>query len=213
MLGGRTMKSFLQLLLSPSGVIFIGVILAAIGALWASQQQVGFERHLRAKSDEIANLNREIANIVTGGNSFCYITIASLDPNTNRGILTIVHQGEHPSYDVTARIVDLQKSRQVKKWTLETMQKTETILQIGNIPKGAVHIISSFDLGDSQDRDFNIFFASRGGFFEQLLRMRKINSKWVTATQVKKSGEILFEKIDDDFPKTEQGQIQWTSPP
>lgn len=209
LLVGRIMK-FLQLLCSPSGVILLGVFLAAIGAFWASQQQAGFERHLRIKSDEIATLNREIANLVTGGNSFCYITFASPDPSTNRGILTIVQQGDHPLYDVNARIVDLQESLQIKNSTLETILKTQTILPIGNMAQGAAAIFGPFDLGDSQNRDFNIFFSSRSGFFTQLLRMRKISNKWIMATKVERNnGEVLFEKVDDDFPRTEQGQVQW----
>ncbi|MHC5061769.1 MAG: hypothetical protein ACYTFK_11875 [Planctomycetota bacterium] len=203
------MKSILHLLYGPPGLILLGAILTAIGALWASQQQVSFERHLRSKSEEIASLNREIVNLVTGGDSFCYIDIANIDSNTNRGILTVVHHGEHPSYDVTARIADLQRYNQIKKWTIETTLKTDTPLKIGNIPKGSVCIISPFDLGDSQNRDFNVFFTSRVGFSTQLLRMRKIKNKWIIATQVERNGEVLFEKVNDDFPKTEQGQVQW----
>jgi len=209
MLAERIMKSLIQLLFGPPGVILFGAILAAIGALWASQGQTRFEHDLRAKSDEIASLNREIANLVTGGDSFCYLTIASLDPNTNRGILTIVHQGDHPIYDVTARVVDLQKSRQIKEWTLESIQKTETNLRLGNIAKGAAVVIGPFDLGDSTSRDFNIFFTSRCGPSTQLLRMRKLDNKWIIATQVKRNEKVVFEKVGDGFPKTDQGQIQW----
>lgn len=203
------MKSILQLLWGPPGLIFIGAMLAGIGALWASRQQTEFERHLRGKSDQIAELNREIANIVTGGDSFCYVTIASLDPKTNRGILTVVHQGGHPIYDVSARIVDLQLSCQIKDYSLPNLQKAETNLHIGNMTKETAVIISPFDLGSSSSRDFNIFFGARNGLFTQLLRLRKIDGKWTTAIKVDKDGKTVFEKINDDFPKTKQDQVQW----
>ena len=203
------MKSLLQLLRGPPGLIFIGVVLAAIGAFWASRQQTEFERHLRGKSDQIAELNREIANMVTGGDSFCYVTIASLDPKTNRGILTVVHQGDHPIYDLSARMVDLQLLRQIKDYSLSNLQKAETNLRIGNMIKGTAAVVSPFDLGSSSSRDFNIHFSARNGLFTQLLRLRKTNGKWTTAIKIEKDGNTVFEKIKDDFPRTNQGQVQW----
>ncbi len=203
------MRPVLQLFWGPPGLILFGVILSAVGAFWASQQQVKFERGLRVKSDEIAGLNREIANLVTGGDSFCYVTIASINPTTNRGILIVVHQGNHSTFDVNARMVDLQKSREIKDYTLTNLEQAQTTLQIGSLIKGTAIVVSPFDLGSSLERDFNIFFIARNGQFTQLLRLRKIDDKWVIATKVERDGKLIFEKIDKDFPKTGQGQVQW----
>jgi hypothetical protein len=207
------MKSFTELLCGPPGVILFGALVTAIGALWASQQQAGFERNLRAKSDEIAGLNREIANLITGGESFCYMDIGSLDPDTNRGIPVIVQQGDHSIFDINARIVDLQEFRQIKGNTFEGFNKAQRTLQIGSLAKGTCLAMSPLDLGDSPERDFNIFFIARNGQFTELLRLRKIDAKWARAIRVKRGSELLFEKVDDDFPKTDQGQIQWLGPP
>lgn len=203
------MRTMLQLLWGPAGLIFLGAFLAALGALWASQQQVKFERDLRAKSDEIADLNREIANLVTGGDSFCYVTIASINPNANRGILTVVHQGDYSTFDINVRMVDLQKSREIKDYTLNALKQAQTTLQIGSLIKGTALAVGPFDLGSSPERDFNIFFIARNSQFTQFLRLRKIDDKWVTATKVERDGKIIFEKVDEGFPGTDQGQVQW----
>ncbi len=201
----------------PSFLVLIGAILAAIGMFWGACNQSKSEHELRNKADQIAQLTTKNAQLTTknmdmiiGGDSFCYVTIANLDSNTNQGILMIVHQGDYPLYDINVRMVDLQKSRQIRVSSLSDLQKTDINLQLGNMIKGhAWSDTNTFDLGSSSNRDFNIFFVARNGPSNQALRLRKIDEKWTIAIKVEKNGKIVFEKIDDDFPKTEQGQVQW----
>lgn len=203
------MKSIFQML-GPSGLIFIGVILSAIGAFWASKQTANFEHELRRKSDEISELNKEIMKSVIGGDSFCYLTMSSIDNQNNVGLLTIVHQGEHPIYDVNARIVDLQKMDKIKdSLSFQTIMQADTHLHIGNMIKGTASSFAPFQLGAGMEGDFNIFFSARNGLFVQLLRMKKINNKWISATKVERDGKIIFEKIDKDFPMNDEGKINW----
>lgn len=200
-----------QVILGPSGLILLGAILSAIGALWASQQQAKFEHDLKVKSEEIAKLNREIVNSVIGGDSFCYLSIGSINPQNNIGILVAVSQGEHPIYDVRARIVDLQKFEKIKdNLTLQTINQSETHINIGNMIKGMSWMVREFPLGNTTlQKNFNIFFIARNGFYIQLLRLRKVNDKWISATKVEKNGEVIFEKIHDNFPRSEKGEIDW----
>ena len=89
------------------------------------------------------------------------------------------------------------------------MQQTEIRLPIGNMIKGTASMIRRFPLGTGSKRDFNIFFSARNGLFTQLLRLRKIDGKWIYAMKVERDGKLIFEKVDDNFPKTDQGQVQW----
>ncbi len=158
-----------------------------IGALWASQQKATFEQALRIKSEEIATLNKEIVKTVTGGDSFCYLTIGSLDTNSNVGLLTVVHQGDYPIYDVNARLVDLQEFEKIKnKVNIYNLKQSDTNIQIGNMIKDTASIIRPFDLGSSSNRDFNIFFSARNGLFTELLRLRKVDRKSLSAIKVEK---------------------------
>ncbi len=108
--------SWLSEYLNPGLVIFIGAVIAGIGGFLAYKQQtkyqeerVEYERQLRAKSDEVAELNRTSAATVTGGDSFCYLAFSLGDGATNKPPLVLVHQGEYPLYDLGIRIVDLEK--------------------------------------------------------------------------------------------------------
>lgn len=202
----------LQMLWGPSGLILLGAFLSAIGALWASQQQGEFERHLREKSEEIAQLNREVVNLVTGGKSFCYMAVSSINPQSNIGLLTFVHSGEHPMFNVAARIVDLEEFDKLKDHiNIHNFQQADINIGIGDFAKNAALVRGPFPLGKGDKRNFNIFFSARNGWFDQLLRFRKINGQWVQATRVERDGEVLYERIDDNYPRAKDGGIDWNA--
>ncbi len=204
------MLNWLENITPPAVIIFVGVLISAFGALWASQRQASFERNLREKSEEIARLNRELANSVIGGDSFCYLVVSSPDPVTNTGLLVVVHQGEHNLYDVHARIVDLEKFDQLKgNLSFATLKQTDTNISIGNLIPSAQVLHPSFTLGNGNTRRFNIFFSARNGFFTQLLRFKKIHGKWVYATKVEREDKVIYEKVDDEFPRTAEGNVDW----
>lgn len=158
----------MNLFLGPSGVAFLGALLTAFGAIlagvgvfWGAQQKANFEHNLRKKSDEIAaksneiaELNREIANLVTGGDGFCYLAIANLDPSTNQGFLTFVNKCKYPLFDINARIVDLQEFRETNDLLL-----SDVIRNIDIIPARKAHFETTpIAFGDSKKISFNIFF-------------------------------------------------------
>src|SRR5262249_3657920 len=47
------------------------------------------------------------ASSITGSASFAYIIPTFFDPTHNTPMLTLVHQGEYPLYDLTVRILDM----------------------------------------------------------------------------------------------------------
>lgn len=57
-------------------MIFIGGIIAAIGAVMAAWQQNKDAQTLAAKNDEIIRLNRVINDAIIGGDSYCYLSPA-----------------------------------------------------------------------------------------------------------------------------------------
>src|SRR3972149_7658656 len=89
----------------PKAVTFLAAVSAAGGALWSAIQRAESEQALRKKSEEIASLSHRIAATVTGGDSWGYLTLSA-----GQGLLTVVHEGHFPLYDVTADVADLDKS-------------------------------------------------------------------------------------------------------
>jgi hypothetical protein len=223
-------------------LVLLGALTSAAGAFWASNEQerksnqieklneklvnqqdelitdlrkqLKLQEELRLKSDEIADLSKELKNFVIGGESFCYLTVGSLNSSTNIGLLTGVHRGKHHLYDVRARIVDLEKFDEMKgKFSLETMKYTDTNITVGDLVPGYSAMLSTINLGNSDIRRFNIFFTARNGGFTQLWRLRKIDGKWLEALRVTRTkgreDEVLLEKIDPKYPRNSDGKMVW----
>ncbi len=201
----------------PAVLIFIGILISAAGALWAEKQKSGSERELKQKNEEIGKLSRKIAYSVTGGDSFCYLAFSLPDDGSINAMLTAVHKGEFPLYDVSVRIVDLDKfDKHIKeqaKLTLGGIQKVQTNINIGNIPALQAVTLGPWALSQSGEVRYNIFISARNGFITELVRLKRINEKWVSAYKVEAGPGhepgVLYEKIDPDFPKNEDGNVNW----
>jgi len=65
----------------PAMVVFVGALFVAAGGFWASLRQSNFNAEIRQKNEEIARLQSESTNTITGGYSFAYVMfqIAALD--------------------------------------------------------------------------------------------------------------------------------------
>jgi hypothetical protein len=109
-----TMSRMPTYLTLPMLLVLGGAILSAAGAciatirqnqekLQSATQRAQFESELRAKSDEIASLNREIAASITGGDSFPIamympaIDLAVNDPNVLSVAIRV--EGKYPLFD------------------------------------------------------------------------------------------------------------------
>ena len=130
---------------------------------------------------------------------------------SNQGVLMAIHQGNHPLYDVTARIVDLQKFEQVKSnMSLATFGYTDTNINIGNMIPSHASMVQKWKIESEPEQSYNIFFTARNGSFTQLLRLKKINGVWVSATKVtNRNNEILHEQIDENYPTEADGSVIW----
>ena len=188
----------------------VGVVISGIGAFLASQQQTSSALNLLNKSEEIARLNQELANSVIGGDSFCYLNVANIDSVKNIGIFVVVHRGKDPLYDLNAMIVDLEKKNQIKgKPSLATVRQTSTDIPLGTLIPSSVRMLDQITLGNGDTRRFSITFSARNGFFIQVLRLKKIHGKWVHATKVLRENKVIYEEVDDEFPRTAEGNVEW----
>ena len=202
---------------APAVLMFIGALISAAGAIWASQRQVISETELRHKSDEIAELNKQIAAAITGGDSFAYMVLTYLK-NAENPRPVLLHQGEYPLYDLNVRIVDLallELGRQThQEYSISDMRRDEVRLVIGNLAPHESRLFDPVKL-DGDVLRWNLFFNGRNGFFTESLRFRRVGNEWKTAVLVTKSdpttGETttLLEKVDPDYPRGKDGKVVW----
>jgi hypothetical protein len=170
-----------------------------------------------SQSQFAITLSRFKQNIdtITGGSSFCYLAVGA------DGNQTFVHSGDFPLAGVTARIVDMQKWNQMLKNnphpSMKEFLSADTNVALGDIPPHTA--IPKFGLVQlvGAERDFNIFFNARNGFWTQELRLKLIDGKWQTASRVtrlevgskKKTPDKIFERIDKGFPLNAKGEVDW----
>jgi hypothetical protein len=177
-------------------------VLWSILNCWLIQEQInwetilsGFERAFFLTTCFIYFIPDNSTNIMTGGDGFCYIT--RID-NVGR---EMIHNQQYPLYNVNARIVDLDKSNLIRNPTVEDVANSQIIRFYSELTPNMLHFGDPWDLGNGTSRSFNIFWSARNGNFEQLLRFKKINNKWVYATKIIKNGKTLLEDIQREFPK------------
>ncbi|MCE9777564.1 hypothetical protein LZ645_21820 [Shewanella algae] len=169
------------------------------------------EARFKELLNEVENKTNEMISHISGGNSFPYFQIGMLDPNTDTGVLMVIHKGEHPLYDVNSRIVDLQKFNQIKNnLSLGNMAYSDTNISVGNLIPSHASMLQNWKVENSPEQSYNIFFTARNGSFTQALRLKKINGKWLSATKItNKNNELLHEQIDDLFPTGADGEVEW----
>jgi hypothetical protein len=202
-----TIAKLVELLGGPTMVIFVGGIIAAIGAVWAAYDQTKSSKQLQEKSEEIARLNRETANTVTGGDSFCYLMPIGNAPDR----VSVIHSGKYPLYDVSVQLVDLDDPAFSKPTFSSIGANTITI---GNIPPNSIQVLGSVIKLTGDRKRLNIFFSARNGFYTQQLRMRLVNGEWKSATRVTRNladgkRETLHTQVQPEYPKENDGSVDW----
>lgn len=205
----------------PTILMFIAALIGAAGALWAAREQTVSERELKRKNEEIVELSRQIAYSLTGGNSYCYLAFSLPDKNGATARLSIVHAGQFPLYDVRVRFLDLDKfeiyvnskAQSSGKITYGDLEKAELDLNIGNLNPSQAYSLGDWPMPQSGEARYNVFFSARNGLFTELVRIKRIDGKWVSAYRVKRSQgdnlETLYEKIDPAFPRDKDGKVSW----
>jgi hypothetical protein len=200
----------------PAFLVFAGAILVALGSFWAAWRQSNFNAEIREKNEEIARLQRENANTITGGDSFCWMGLSVPDPVTAAVARPVfVHQGKYPLYDVAARIVDLDEHARLtaaKDFIAASKALLGTNVVIGNMTPGF-----STDTGvllqhpSGKNFTYNVFYVGRNGSWVQFLRMRWTGDGWALATKVQGLNENneLYREVSPSYPLNAQGDVEW----
>jgi hypothetical protein len=188
------------------------------GQFFRVKKQVKVESSLSVMEDRLRELlttleqkTADLISHVSGGASFPWIQFGMLDDNTGKGTLMVVHQGEHPLYDVAARIVDLNKFELIKNHlTADNFRQADTTIEVGNIIPGHASMVGAWKIEGLDRQNYNVFFTARNGRFTQLIRMMKIDGKWISATKVSNgSEEIVHEQVSESFPRDAEGRVIW----
>lgn len=198
----------------PAMLVFAGALLVAIGGFWASWRQSNFNSEIRRKNEEIARLQLENVNAITGGDSFAFAQFQifdkqgkPIDAHTLWGgdlslVPVFVHKRKYPLYDVSVRFVDIDQPI--------GLSFNANTFRIGNMAPALASSSSTIRLLHySKNIDFNIFFSGRNGLWIQFLRMVWLGDGWTSANKVMRGSEEVFREVSPNFPRSKDGSIDW----
>lgn len=150
----------------------------------------------------IASSRQETA-LITGGDTFCYIDV--LNQSQFNGLVAVT-VGQYPLYDVRVRITNLDKPSHPVAGELGL--DLGVTVDLGNLPPRSAKLFpETLPTSDDSVR-FDFFFAARNGFWDELLRRRRVKGRWSEALKVERDGKILKQEISADFP-LDHGKVKW----
>lgn len=149
------------------------------------------ERRLKELLSEIERKTNQMIGYISGGNSFCYLSITSnVYQNPNIVSIIIIHNGEHALHNVSARIVDEDKFHQIDSPIDQKLKNATSYLNFDLIIPNHVVTVDEWDLGASESRNFNIFWTARNGSYQQTLKLKRVLGSWSQETKVVKDRVI-----------------------
>ncbi len=168
---------------------------------------------------EIAQFNKETAGYIAG-DSYCVAVFDKFNEGLDNVVITVTNEGNNPLYELSMTINELDENLHApgggklfknSEETFKALQNDFTV-SLGIIPpKRGTMFPAEWPFFKKKSRNYNITFTSRGGEFTQLYRAAFIKGQWRTAIKVYKQNidKPLYEKIDPDYPRGENGQIKW----
>lgn len=156
---------------------------------------------------KLAEASKEIHNNLTGGDSYCRMDLGNINYTGDEGYLVFFVEGKYPLSSIQARIVDLNYF-DATGLTVEDLSKN--VVNIGTLqPNKAFVTNKKHPLDKRKGVNLNIFFSANNGYVNQLIRMRYINNKWLSATRIltMMEGKVLFEEIDPNYPENDSKLI------
>lgn len=176
------------------------------------------QRQLRKKSDEIAVINQNIVAQVTGGDSHGEL-LAFYPGKDNIVDIFFLNDGKYPLYDVSISIKDREKT--VENYVANKSRHLGSLAEFVNINKDAVNTFNIGNIGPNQSkqlwltipntdkRSYFITIVARNGIIEYSLSYRKIEGNWKMALRGTGNNGVLKEYYDPDFPRDNNGNIEW----
>jgi hypothetical protein len=161
-------------------------------------------------AETMASIRQNI-DVVTGGDSFCYLDLTrSVTP-------TIVVEGKNPLHGVSATINDFKEMERIVKEVairerrppkIQEIQSTQLVIRLNDMPGyhgEPLEPIPPF-LQKRAERDLDIIFLAFNGMWTQHLCLRRATNSapgslvLASATTVMRGQKVLLHHVDANYP-------------
>lgn len=183
---------------------------ARVQALNSRLQQQILEQGVTIKS-----LAQEAIKTTTGGNSYPVLALTAISDDGAWPVLWV--SGKYPLRHAQVSIVDSTEfaERLKRGLTIDDIVNSGDDFEFASVTPGAAAAFKRplvfRSKGDSHD--FAVRMFADNGAWDEIVRMRKVNGKWVSAFRVTRkrrdgSDIAVHEQSDPRFPRT-NGRIDW----
>jgi hypothetical protein len=194
----------------PKVCTFVGAILVVVASLFgaiSNAKQQGVQEALLGKTKDL----------VTGGNSYAWLKLIE-DPESGTLRAQVNHAGDDvPAYDVNIKIIGTGQCDDLEKWTMgkALARGNDRLHSFPAITKDSFAFLDISFEPSCDDALYSLLIQMRNRSVIQLIRLLKVNGKWLQATRILSfpSRKLIQEFIDNDFPipakdlKWPQGRI------
>lgn len=168
------------------------------------QNFASMETRLQDLVSKVEHQTDEMLAHFTGGDSFAYLSFSNFDDDRDVCLLSIHCKGRYPMYEVSARIVDLNKID-------AGFFDSSTTKELGNLVPSSFKILpGSWNLSHALSHHYNIFFNARNGGYSQTEKIIKIDGSWENARIIQNGGTVLLQFHSANFPLNENGEVDWS---
>jgi hypothetical protein len=182
-----------------------GAIVAAAGALWSGHRQIQSGVANKERDQKIIDLTEQLHGQVTGGDSFCYARPVLHLAGATQFHWMFVHVGRYPLFDVSVRIVNLDRPAHQVDLGLNRA--------LGTLFPGRAHGPML-----AQTRvplhSYNLFFVARNGAWTQEIRWVDLREGGLAIVdRVRREGapadQPVHLEMSPEFPRDAKGQVDW----
>ncbi len=158
-------------------IVFVIAISTAIISYYQGQQQDQIEnttQQIIEINNNIKKIDTEIENWISGGKSFCYLTIL------NEKNFMVISQGKYPVRDVYVRITDYYYGTENSLAKEQDNPKQNAEVIVNYIKYNVPYTVPNINISDyihNNKFSLNIFIETRNNSFTQFLSGKLVNGK------------------------------------
>lgn len=184
-----------------------GAVISGIAGLSGAVQQSEFQDTIEAQNQALLEQAQRLAAAVTGGLSFCHAYPFNENSAANTFEWLFIHAGPDPIYEVSVRIVNLERR---SNSVLELVGRP---YKLGTLLPGKAHNFGAVWQGPDRVA-CTLHFTARNGDWTQEFRRIRVSDGWAYVNRVsrwtdKPEDRLALSEVSKNFPMKADGSIDW----
>lgn len=207
----------------PALITLLGALVTTGGAMWAALDQNRKDQELKGKAEEIASLNRRIADLVTGETNLSLSfqlgeRQTALDAVKWFVLIIVANEGDRVAYDVVINAVNVLEVESLKSRVPESLAARlalESMFQktVGTVAsKQAVALTRQLFELPQEDKQavYEFTIWTRGGKVSQVVRFLRTDEGWTFATKaIRNDGVLVYKHVEPGYPDVNLDHDEW----